>query len=86
MILPSLIAYVVTTVETIGDITATEEGSREETEGERHDRHVQGGLTVDGLWSILSCLMTSMPNTTFSQNSGIIVLTRCASRAAGIAW
>lgn len=29
--------------------------------------------------------MTSMPNTTFSQNNGVIALTRCASRRAGIA-
>lgn len=47
------------------------------------DRHVQGGLLGDGVNSILACLGTSMPNTTFSQNNGIIVLTRCASVMAG---
>lgn len=38
-----------------------------------------------GLTSLLSALGTSLPNTTFSQNNGVIALTRCASRMAGIA-
>lgn len=50
--------------------TSHTQGSREPTEGPDHDRHVQGGLLGDGLWSILACLGTSMPNTTFSQNNG----------------
>lgn len=39
----------------------------------------------DGVNSILSGLFTSMPNTTFSQNNGVIALTKCASRRAGYA-
>lgn len=44
---------------------------------------VQGGLLGDAVGSILACLFTSMPNTTFSQNNGVISLTKCASRRAG---
>lgn len=84
MVLPALIAFLVTSVETIGDITATEEGSREPTDGPSHDRHVQGAILGDGCYALLACLGTSMPNTTYAQNSGIVALTRCASRAAGI--
>ena len=34
----------------------------------------------------LSTLMTVLPNTTFSQNNGVISLTRCANRRAGYCW
>ena len=43
---------------------------------------VQGGLLADGVNSLLAGLMTTSPNTTFSQNNGVIVITGCASRAA----
>lgn len=46
---------------------------------------MQGGITSDGVCSILSGLCTAMPNTTFSQNNGVISLTKCAARRAGIA-
>lgn len=80
-ILPLLIAFLVTTVESIGDISATCEASQMEVEHER----IQGGLLADGFYSLLSTLAMSMPNTTFSQNNGVISLTRCASIYAGIA-
>eukprot|EP00963_Diacronema_lutheri_P000958 scaffold64_cov338-Pavlova_lutheri.AAC.16 len=80
-IIPLGIAYIVTTVESIGDISATMEASQMDIEHER----IQGGLLADGIYSSISCLAMSMPNTTFSQNNGVISLTRCASRYAGIA-
>ncbi len=40
--------FVLTTVEAIGDITATEEASALTTFGEKHNRRVQGGLLGDG--------------------------------------
>ena len=46
---------------------------------------IQGGLLADGVNSFIACLFTSPPNTTFSQNNGIIALTQCASRSAGFA-
>jgi xanthine/uracil permease len=52
---------------------------------EDFDASIQGGLTADGINSILAGLFTSMPNTTFSQNNGVIALTKCASRRAGYA-
>lgn len=80
-ILPLAIAFLVTTVESIGDISATMEASQMDIEHER----IQGGLLADGLYSAISCLAMSMPNTTFSQNNGVISLTRCASIYAGVA-
>jgi NCS2 family nucleobase:cation symporter-2 len=83
-VLPLLIAFLVTTIETIGDLTATYEASEEDTESEEFDKSVQGGLLSDGMCSFAAALATGMPNTTFSQNNGVIALTKCASRRAGV--
>ncbi|KAJ1496134.1 permease family-domain-containing protein, partial [Baffinella frigidus] len=82
-ILPVLIAFVVSTAETVGDIGATAESSRLATDSLRFDGRVQGGLLADGLGSLLAGLMMVPPNTTFSQNSGVIAITRCANKRAG---
>jgi len=50
-----------------------------------HQRRIQGSLMADALCSMLASVFTSMPNTTFSQNNGVIAMTKCASRRAGIA-
>lgn len=84
-ILPCLVAFVVTTLETIGDITATYEASHEPIDTEGFDKSIQGGLLSDGICSLFAALATGMPNTTFSQNNGVISLTKCASRRAGVA-
>jgi len=84
-VIPMLIAYIVTTIETVGDISATFDCSGLETDGEEYNSSIQGGLASDAVNSFLSSLFTSMPNTTFSQNNGVIALTKCASRRAGYA-
>lgn len=84
-VIPLLIAYIVTTVETVGDITAGHEVSELNVKSKEYTRRVQGGLMADAVCSILASLFTSMPNTTFSQNNGVIALTKCASRRAGFA-
>jgi uracil-xanthine permease len=84
-VIPLLIAYLVTTVETVGDISAVYEVSELDTNSLEYRESLQGGLTSDSICSILSGLFTSMPNTTFSQNNGVIALTKCASRRAGYA-
>jgi len=81
-IIPTLIGFIITTVESIGDITASAEASRVDQDG-LLDSRVQGGLFTDGLASLISGLMTVLPNTTFSQNNGVISLTRCANKRAG---
>lgn len=78
-VIPLLIAYLVTTVETIGDLTAVYEVSELKTDTQEYQESIQGGLTCDSLASILAGLFTTLPNTTFSQNNGVIALTKCAS-------
>merc|ERR1719482_535711 len=80
--LPLLICSWITTAETIGDVQMTSKFSMV-TDPEEIESRIQGGVIADGFNSVIACLCGSPPNTTFSQNNGIIALTRCASRAAG---
>lgn len=83
--LPLLIGFFVSSAETIGDITMSCVASRIPASGPDLEARIQGGLLADGFNSLLATLFTSPPNTTFSQNNGVIALTQCASRAAGFA-
>ena len=83
-VLPMALMYLASTIETIGDITATSMVSGEPTEGELYERRLSGGVLADGLNSILATVFSSFPNTTFSQNNGVIQLTGIASRRVGM--
>lgn len=61
------------------------ECSRLGTETEEFSSSLQGGLAADAFNSLLAALFTTMPNTTYSENNGVIALTNCASRRAGYA-
>ncbi len=75
--------YLVTMVETIGDITATSLVSGEPIEGDLYLERVSAGVLGDGFNSMLAAVFNTFPNTTFSQNNGIIQLTGVASRHVG---
>ena len=75
--------YLVTLVETIGDITATSLVSGEPLEGDLYLERISGGVFADGFNSLLAAVFNTFPNTTFSQNNGIIQLTGVASRHVG---
>lgn len=66
-------------------MTATEDASRIRPKGPQHERYVQGGILGDAVGSFFAALGTTTPNTTLSQNNGVLALTRCASRSAGFA-
>jgi xanthine permease XanP len=81
--IPIAMIYMVTAIESIGDITATSMVSREPISGPVYIRRIAGGVLGDGLNSMLAGLFNTFPNTTFSQNNGIIQLTGVASRRVG---
>jgi len=81
--LPWMIGYLITTIESIGDLTASSGVSREPVEGPVFIRRLEGGILADGVGSLLAGLLNAMPNTTFSQNNGVIGLTGVASRRIG---
>jgi xanthine/uracil permease len=70
-------------MEAIGDITASAEASRVDVQGLEFDSRIQGGILSDGLGGLISALFTVTPLSIFAQNNGVIVITRCANRAAG---
>lgn len=85
IVLPTMIVFIINTCEAIGDITASCDVSRVELEGPAYESRVQGGVLADGMGSVFAALMTITCVTTYSQNNGIIALTRCANRKAGYA-
>jgi uracil-xanthine permease len=78
-ILPVLIMFVVTAVETVGDISGCMEGGlgREAT-----DKELSGGIMCDGLGSSLAAIFGVLPNTSFSQNVGLVTMTKIVNRFA----
>lgn len=83
--LPWLIAYFITTLESMGDITATSEVSQEPVDGPLFFSRLKGGVLADGFNSVVAAFFNALPNTTFSQNNGVIRLTGVASRRVGFA-
>lgn len=83
LLLPWILAYFVTTMEATGDLTATSAVSRQPVTGPVFLRRLEGGLLADGVGSLLAALFNAMPNTTFSQNNGLIALTGVAARRIG---
>ncbi len=81
--LPFVFSYLVTTLETLGDVTATSQLSGEPVDGPLYWRRVRGGVLADSVNSMLAALCNSFPNTTFAQNNGVIQLTGVASRQIG---
>ena len=78
-ILPVLVMFVVTAVETVGDISGVMEGGmgREAT-----DKELSGGVMCDGLGSTLAAMFGVLPNTSFSQNVGLVAMTKVVNRVA----
>ncbi|RSL48689.1 Uric acid-xanthine permease [Fusarium duplospermum] len=85
LVLPLMAVYLVCATEAIGDITATCDVSRLEVTGKTYESRIQGGILSDGLAGCIGSLMTMTPMSVFAQNNGVIVLTRCANRKAGLA-
>lgn len=75
--------FFVTATESIGDLTATCSLSKQPTEGSSYWKRVRGGLLGDTLNSLIAVCFATFPNTTFSQNNGVIRLTGIASRKVG---
>ena len=77
---PIALVYLITTIETTGDLTANSVISGEPVEGEIYLKRIKGGVLGDGINSGLAALLNTFPNTTFSQNNGVIQVTGIASR------
>lgn len=76
-IVPIGIMFIVTAVETVGDISGITEGGigREATDSE-----LAGGVICDGVGSSLASVFGVLPNTSFSQNVGLITMTKVVNK------
>ncbi len=77
---PIALVYLITTIETMGDLTANSVISGEPVAGDLYLARIKGGVLGDGFNSGLAAVMNTFPNTTFSQNNGVIQVTGIASR------
>lgn len=76
--------YLITAIESTGDITANCAVSKLPVTGPSYLARIRGGILGDGVNSMIAALFNTFPNTTFSQNNGVIQLTGVASRHIGL--
>ena len=78
-IIPMCIMFIVTAVETIGDTSGVTQGvfNREAT-----DKELTGAVVCDGFGSSLAACFGVLPNTSFSQNVGLVGMTKVVNRFA----
>ena len=76
--------YIITAIESTGDLTATSMLSGQPVEGDTYMERIKGGVLGDGINSAIAAIFNTFPNTTFSQNNGVIQMTGVASRYVGM--
>lgn len=78
-IVPVAIMFIVTAVETVGDISGVMEGGMGR---EASDQELAGGVVCDGIGSTFAAIFGVLPNTSFSQNVGLVAMTKVVNRFA----
>ena len=76
--------FIVSATESIGDLTATNRLSGHRHGDESYWLRIRGGLMGDSLNSGLASFLGTFPNTSFSQNNGVIRATGASSPVIGI--
>jgi len=84
LFIPIAFLYLVTAIETSGDLTANSVISGEPVKGDLYMQRIKGGVLGDGVNSAIAAIFNTFPNTTFSQNNGVIQMTGVASRHVGL--
>ncbi len=84
LFVPIAFVFLVTAIETSGDLTANSVISNQPVTGPTHLKRIKGGILGDGVNSGIAAIFNTFPNTTFSQNNGVIQMTGVASRHVGL--
>lgn len=84
LFVPMAVIYLVTSLEAIGDVTATSKLSQQPVQGPLWMQRIKGGVLVNGANSLLAGIFNTFPSSVFAQNNGIIQLTGVASRHLGV--
>lgn len=80
LFIPIAFMYLITAIETTGDTTANSVISGQPVSGPLYMQRLKGAILGDGISSGIAAIFNTFPNTTFSQNNGVIQLTGVASR------
>ena len=84
MLLPSfLFVTIIGAIETVGDSIAIQQVSRRKPRSIDF-RSIQGAVSADGVGNLLSGLLATIPNTTYSSSIFLVELTGVAARRVGI--
>lgn len=83
LVLPFAFIYLVSSIEAMGDMTATSQLSGLPTHGDEHWRRLSGGVLADGVVCTVASVVGGFPSTTYAQNNGVIQITGVASRRIG---
>lgn len=75
--------FLVSATESLGDLGATASLSGVRVGSRDYWSRLRGGVTADSINSFLAAVFSTFPNTTFSQNNGVIRLTGITSRHVG---
>ncbi len=78
-IIPMLIMFVVTAVETVGDTAGVTKGGLNR---DPSDKELSGSVICDGVGSSIAACFGVLPNTSFSQNVGLVGITKVVNRFA----
>ncbi len=78
-IIPMCIMFIVTAVETVGDTSGVTEGGLNR---EPSDKELSGSVVCDGFGSAVAAVFGVLPNTSFSQNVGLVGMTKVVNRFA----
>lgn len=76
-IIPMLFMFIVTALETIGDTSGVTQGGLER---EPTDKELRGTVLADGFSSFFASIFNVSPLTSFSQNVGLVRITRVVNR------
>lgn len=71
------VIYIVNSVEAVGDLSAITEGGLNR---EAKDTEISGGIIASGLSSSLGVLFGGLPTATYSQNVGMVAMTKVISK------
>lgn len=72
-----VVICIINSVQTIGDLSATTIGGMDR---ELKTKELTGGLLGNGLTTVVSTFFGALPTSTFSQNVGIVAMTKVVSR------
>lgn len=79
VIIPMIIMYIATAVETVGDVSGITVGGLDR---DATDRELSGAVLADGVGSAIAACFGVLPNTSFSQNVGLVAMTKVVNKFA----